>query len=201
MHSVENIYNAQISAGSLLLKESREIARLLINQADEAAWHRALVIENVLQKKSPASAQRMAGLIRNRIGTMDSESWRLVLDGNREIAVQILFSAAIIHSRLIEDFMVMVVKEHYRTFKKQLTPADWRTFLAECEFRDPAAAAWSISTKQKLGEVIRRILAEVGYLESTRTRQLSPIQIHPKVRDYLQAHGLKNILRCMEIDR
>ena len=95
----------------------------------------------------------------------------------------------------------MVVKEHYRTFKRQLSLADWRTFLEECENRDSTAASWSDSTKKKLGQVVIRVLAEAGYLENTRNMQLSPIQIHPKVREYLQGHDMESVLRSMEIDR
>jgi uncharacterized membrane protein YheB (UPF0754 family) len=201
LSSVEKIYNAEISAGSLLLKESREIAKLLVAHADEAAWHKALVIDNVLQKKSPASARRMARLIRNRLEAMNEAHWQLVLDNDREASLQALLAAAINHSRLLEDFLSMVIKEHYRTFKRQMTLGDWRTFLDECENRETTAASWSDSTKKKLGQVIIRIFAEAGYLENTRNMQLSPIQIHPKVREYLQGHEMDNILRCMEIDR
>jgi hypothetical protein len=201
LSSVENIYNAEISAGSLLTKESREIAKLLIAHADEAAWHRSLVVDNVLQKKSPASAKRMGRLIRNRLEAMNETHWQLVLDDDREVSLQALLVAAINHSRLLEDFLTMVIKEHYRSFKRQISLGDWRTFLEECENRDSTAASWSDSTKKKLGQVVIRILAEAGYLENTRNMQLSPIQIHPKVREYLQGHGMESILRCMEIDR
>jgi hypothetical protein len=195
------IYNAEISAGSLLLRESREIAKLLLEQADDAVWRKALVVDNVLQKKSPSSARRMASLIRNRLEATDEEHWRLVLDNDREVALQALLAAALQHSRLLDDFLTKVVKEHYHTFKRQLAVGDWSVFIAECENRDSTAASWSDSTKKKLGQVVIRILAEAGYLESSRNKQLSPIQIHPKVRDYLQTHGMQNILRGMEIDR
>jgi len=196
-----NNYNAEISAGSLLLKESREIAKLLIASADDATWYQVLVVDNVLQKKSPASARRMARLIRNRLEAMDKAHWQLVLDNDREVALQALLVAAINHSQLLEDFLTMVIKEHYRSFKRQMTLGDWRTFLDECEHRDSSAASWSDSTKKKLGQVIIRILSEAGYLENTRNMQLSPIQIHPKVREYLLGRGMNNLLRCMEIDR
>ena len=201
MSSDKHLYNAEISAGSLLLKESREVAKLLIDQADDAAWHKALVVDNVLQKKSPASARRMARLIRNRLEGMESSLWLLVLDSDREVALQSILVAAIKHSQMLEDFLREVVKEHYRTFKRQLSSGDWRNFLADCENRDEIVAGWSESTKKKLGQVIIRILAEVGYLESSRVLQLSPISIHPKVRDYIVSHQLDEILSCMEIDR
>ena len=201
LSSDKHLYNAEISAGSLLLKESREIAKLLLDEADAAAWHKALVVDNVLQKKSPASARRMARLIRNRLEGMERAHWMLVLDSNREVALQSLLVSAIKHSQMLEDFLREVVKEHYRTFKRQLSLSDWRNFLVDCENRDEVVVGWSESTKKKLGQVIIRILAEVGYLESSRVLQLTPISIHPKVRDYIVNHQLDEILRCMEINR
>ena len=194
-------YHAQIAAGSLLIKESREIARLLLENLEEEGWHRALVVDNVLQKKSPASARRMARLIRNRLEPLSLELWHLVLDPDREIATQALLAASIKHCRLLRDFLDQVVREHFRTFKRNLTQGDWRTFLAECAARDPAVGTWTESTQKKLGQVIFRILAEAGYLESTRTMKLSPIRVHPKVRKYLLDHHEKDLLRCMEIDK
>ena len=62
-----SLYNAEISAGSLLLLESKRIATLLLGQPDEAAWVHAIEIENILQKKTPATARRQARLIRRRL--------------------------------------------------------------------------------------------------------------------------------------
>lgn len=69
--SVRNqIYNAEISAGSLMLRESRKIAALLRHGADEKTWHKAFYVDNILQKKVPSTARRMARLIRNRLKLM-----------------------------------------------------------------------------------------------------------------------------------
>ena len=56
-------YNAEISAGSLLPLESRRIAALLLTDPDDAAWRHAIEVENILQKKTPATARRQATLI------------------------------------------------------------------------------------------------------------------------------------------
>ena len=66
-----SLYNAEILAGSLLLLESKRIAALLLGQPDEAAWVHAIEIENILQKKTPATARRQARLIRRRLSTLD----------------------------------------------------------------------------------------------------------------------------------
>lgn len=201
MSSKSSRYNAQISAGSLLLKESREIAKLLLDQADDTAWHRALVVDNILQKKSPSSALRMARLIRNRLEPMDKAHWLLVLDRDRVVALQALLLATINHSQMLNDFIQEVVREHYRTFKQQLTLSDWCNFLEVCENRDQAVAGWSETTKKKLRQVIIRILAEAGYLKSSRNLQIFPVAIHPRVREYMLNHHYDEILHCMEIDK
>jgi hypothetical protein len=66
-------YNGEIVAGSLLICESRTIAGLLLDGANEKKWHQKIVIENILQKKSPKSSIRQARLIRNRLSLMNAE--------------------------------------------------------------------------------------------------------------------------------
>ena len=63
-------YNAEISAGSLMPLESRRLAELLQTFPDETAWNKAIETDNVLQKKTPATARRQARLIKRRLITM-----------------------------------------------------------------------------------------------------------------------------------
>ena len=193
------VYNAEISAGSLMLRESRKVAKLLLVGADEKTWHQAIHVENVLQKKVPATARRMARLIRNRFDPMSPDLWKLIINGSAETALQALLVAAIHHSRLLGDFLNDVIKEKYRIFDKQLTVQDWKKFLYTCELRDSVVSTWSEKTKAKLGQVIFRILAEAKYLDSTRSLKLMPVTLIPEVRSYLLKHQEKYILRCMDV--
>ena len=193
------IYNAQITAGSLLLKESRAIAQLLLQGADDAVWQRAVTVENVLQKTSPASAKRMAALIKKRLELMPRELLSMVAEGTTEVATQSLLAAAIKHSRLLGDFMVQVLPNHYREFNHKLLRREWDSFLTDCAHVDPAVATWSQSTKIKIGQVVYRILAEAGYLDNTRSLKLQPVSIAPEVSRLLYVQNEHYILKCMEI--
>ena len=193
------IYNAEITAGSLLLKESRAIVQLLLRGADDVEWQRAIAIENVLQKTSPASAKRMAKLLRNRLKLMPRELWSMVAEGTTEVATQSLLATAIKHSRLLGDFMLQVLPNHYRSFDHQLLPREWDSFLTDCAHVDPTVSTWSPSTKAKVGQVIYRVLAEAGYLENTRSLKLQPVSIAPEVSRFLYVHNEHYILKCMEI--
>ena len=193
------IYNAEISAGSLMLPESRRVARFMLTQPDRATWFDTLRTENILQKKSPATARRQARLIRNRLETLDEQAWQLVAEGEQELALQILLAASVKHSRLLGDFMRDVVAGHVRRFEESLVPSDWEAFLADCIQRDAAVAGWSDTTKAKLLQVVLRILAEARYLESTRSLHLTPPLLHPEAQRYLKSRSEAAVLAAMEL--
>lgn len=182
-----------------MLRESRKIADLLLAGADDAAWHQALAVDNILQKKVPATARRMARLIRNRLELATPELWKMVAHGNSESATQSLLAAAIKHSRLLGDFLGEVVKEHYKAFNHQLSFMDWKNHVVLCAQRDGAVSTWSETTKAKLGQVIFRILAEARYVDSTRSLKLTPVSLTPEVRAYLVGRKETYVLRCMDI--
>jgi hypothetical protein len=193
-----SLYNAEISAGSLLLLESKRIAALLLGQPDEAAWVHAIEIENILQKKTPATARRQARLIRKRLSTLDAAGWKLIAERESEITNQLLLVGAIKHSQLLGDFMRNVYASCQRRLEPSFAPSDWGDFLIECAHQDPAVTNWSNTTKAKLFQVTVRILAETKYLVSAKTMQLSPRALHPVVRRYLHDRNESYALDCLE---
>jgi hypothetical protein len=195
-------YHADISAGSLMLPESRRIAAFMLTSPDESDWRRAFSLEeNLLQKNKPATARRMGRLIRNRLEAASEDTLRLIAEGDREVALQTLLACAIRHSRLLRDYLRDIYRERLRRLEKTLDPKDWESFLHECEHRDPAVAEWSESTRKKIYQVIVRILTESGYLKSTRTTELAVPHLHPEVLQHLKKTGWQDILAEMEMER
>jgi len=196
------LYNAEISAGSLMVPESRRIAKLLLAQPTMEQWLEALKLDNVLQKKSPATAKRQARLIRNRLETLNNDAWVLIADGAQEVTTQLLLAACIKHSRILADFMRDVYAGHLRRLEQYLSPSkDWETFLAECAQRDPDVANYSDTTKAKMLQVVLRILAETKYLDSTKTVRLTPPHLHPDVVRFLKQNDEQVVLSTMELTK
>ncbi len=191
-------YNAEISAGSLLPLESRRIATLLLSNPDPVAWQHAIEVENILQKKTPATARRQARLLQRRLATLDAQAWRMLAERESEVVIQLLLAAAVKHSQLLGDFMLRVYADRQRRLEPALALLDWQDFLAECAHHDPNVADWSDSTKAKLREVIVRILVEAKYLENSRSMKLTPQSLHPEVRRYLNDHDETYVLDCLE---
>lgn len=192
-------YIGDIVAGSLLIMESRKIARLLLDNANPKQWHQAIMIDNILQKRTPSAAKRQARLIKNRLSLMKPALWEFIAQGSSDMAVQGILAAAIKHSRLLGDFMDTVIRQHWRTFVKEITDKDWKNFIETCVQIDPGIDQWTDSTQAKIKQVIFRILTESKYIDNTKSLQLLPVSVIPEIRQYLIKNSEKYVLRCMEV--
>jgi hypothetical protein len=194
-----HIFNAEIVAGSLLIPESRHIARLLIANADDDAWHQAIVIDNVLQKRTPAAAKRQTKLIKNRLSLMQPTLWEMIDQGSNDVATHALLASAIKHSCLLGDFMDLVIRQHWQTFHTKISMTDWNNFIETCIQKDPVIDTWTDSTRAKLKQVVFRILAESKYIDGTKSVTLLPVSIVPEVKQYLVKNSEEYVLRCMHV--
>lgn len=194
-------YHAQITAGGLMAAEGRQVARLLIQgrHLDEADWRKAIVTENALQKRSPTSAGRQAGLLRQRLLAFDEAGWQLIAEGSRDTSRQLLLATALIHSRLLADFFAEVVKPKHQRFDPLLRPADWADYFAVCCQRQPDLGDLAPSTQKKLREVAYRVLVEAGYIPSTRDPRIAPVALTVQTIGYLDATAHRWILNLMDL--
>lgn len=192
-------YKADLTAGSLKVPESRIIADLLLKQVDRQGWQKAIVDQNVLQARSPATGIRLMRLIKGRLQLMDAELWKLVRDGTGLVATHAVLAAAVKHSLLLGDFLDLVVREQYRLFRSVLTYQLWDEYLDGCRERDSEMPVWNESTQRRLRSSIFQSLAQAGYLEDTRSLTLQPVHLATPVLHYLHKHDEEYVLRCIQV--
>ncbi|HOY65919.1 MAG TPA: DUF1819 family protein [Candidatus Ozemobacteraceae bacterium] len=192
-------YNADMVAGALLERESRIIAKLLLDGVGQDSWRERLLQDNPLQKRSLKTILRQAGLVRNRLDLLDAAGWRLIVRGASDTVRQLLLAACIKHNRLLGDYLLTVVREHIRLFEKTLNPRAWSTYIEELAHRASVVATWSPSTKRKLGQVTHKILAEAGIIDNSRSRKFIPFFLSPEVGSYLENRDETYILKCLEL--
>ncbi|NCB40062.1 MAG: DUF1819 family protein [Erysipelotrichia bacterium] len=199
MQGRTDFYNGEIVAGSLLFTESRIIAQLFLEECDDSVWKQKLFSDNILQKRSQATIKRLVSLIKNRLNTLNPDAWKLIATGSFDAANQMLLASAIKHSRLLGDFMLKVVKAHISLFHNQISILDWDKFLEECSHIDSQVSQWSDSTKEKLGQVVFRVLAEAKILENTRSKKILPFFLSPEVKSLLLKNNENYVLKCLEL--
>ena len=178
--------------------ESKRLASLLLSKPDDAAWLDAIEVQNILQKKTPATARRQATLIRKRLLTLDPQALDMIVKRESEVANQLLLVASIKHSHLLGDFLRIVYAHRQRGLEDKITRNNWQDFLTEIAHHDEAVSGWSDSTKAKLFQVIVRILVQVKFLDTSRSLRITQQSLHPDVARYLHKHHETYVLECLE---
>jgi Putative inner membrane protein (DUF1819) len=199
MKEAAHHYRADITAGALKLPETRVIADLLLSHIDPEGWNDAIVRKNVLQARNPATAKRLTQLIRGRLELVGPDLWGLIRDAKGEVATQAVFASAVKHSRLLGDFLETVVGEQYRLFSTALSDKLWDDYLQGCQERDADMPLWSETTSRRLRSSVFQMLAQVGYIENTRSLKLQTVHFADQVLRYLTSNNETYVLRCIQV--
>ncbi|WP_407509863.1 DUF1819 family protein [Acinetobacter baumannii] len=192
-------YDSDLIGGSLMVRESRLIADLLLREATTEQWHQAIQVDNILQKRTAASAQRNATAIRKRLERLEPDFWKALRDGDDELATQVAFCGALERNLLLLEFMETVMREAYISQAQYLDSYFWSDFLEERTQRDLDICEWKESSKKKMGQVVFRMLTEAGYLKSTRKLELQRVIVRAELRSLLEEHYKQRIKRSMEV--
>ncbi|MFC2993201.1 DUF1819 family protein [Halomonas tibetensis] len=190
-------YHSDLIGGSLMVRESRIVSELLLADVDDATWKAAILDENRLQKARPATAKRMAQAIRKRLERLPPPFWKALRDGDDQLATQVAFCAALARNLLLVEFLETVVGDAFVTHAETLEPYQWDDFLADRAHRDPAITGWTASSRRKMGQVVFRMLCEVGLMTDSRKRILRPLMLRPEVDELLDRHHLIRLRECL----
>lgn len=192
-------YSADLTGGSLKVTESRIIADLLLSECTAEEWKTELFEKNVLQTKSIATAKRLGHLIRSRLEGVDKKLLHLIKDGSLIVATHACLAAAVKHSALLGDFLDTVIRDQYRIYSRELPINVWAEYIVACKGRDPEMPVWKESTVIRLRSSVFQILAQAGYIDSTRTRKLQTVHIAKEVLSNLKINNERYVLKCIQV--
>jgi hypothetical protein len=192
-------YLGDLIGGSLMIKESQLIADLLLTNPTKEDWDDAIVEQNILQKRSPASAKRNAATIKKRIALLGEDFLTMLANANHEEASQLMMAATLINSPLLADFMRTVVMEAKRLYRESIDVKDWQYFWEERSRIYPEFTELSEASTYKISQVAFKVMTDGGFLESTRTKELTNVFVTLDVRNLLISMDKEEIIQAMEI--
>jgi len=191
-------YLGDLIGGSLMIRESQIIADLLLKAPTRKQLNEAIVEQNILQKPSAASAKRNAATIKKRLQGLDNNFLEKLAYSGAEEATQLMFSATLMNSTLLADFMRNVVSDAKRMFRESLNVDDWLYFWEERTRLYPALGDMSQVSTYKVSQVAFKVLADAGYIETTKNKRLMNLYVSPDVRHILINLEKDDIVRAME---
>ena len=188
-------YNAAITREQFLFYEMRTTANLVCGGLGRNAVIEKIVSENLFQYPTERSLRRMAFACLRRLDALENKTLiRALSEQPGDEAKQICLYAMMRQYRLVRDFMLTVIGEKYKLLDTSFGKIDLNGFFMRLQEQDDRAASWSNSTITKLKQVLKKILAENGYLDSTDSDHLNPVLIGNLLENEIRADGQEIVL-------
>ena len=183
-------YRAVLTREPFLFYETRATARLMTEGLGDEEITNRVVRENVFQYPTEKSLRRMTRTCLQRLHALGDETLiEAIAAQPQDVAKQICLYAMMKQYRLVHDFMISVIGEHFRQQDLSLSRMDVNVFFLRLQEQDDAVATWSATTIAKLEQVLMRILVENEYLDDVKSDRLNPVLLGNLLENAMRANG------------
>ena len=199
--SMTAVYSGALTREQFLFRETRIVARLVLEGMDENDIVSEVYTRNLFQYPTERLLKNIAGVCLKRLAAIKDAPYFIETIANGAIgeAKQAALVAMMSENLLMGEFMVIVIGGKYRQRDLSLTRKDIRLFLHKIQEQDEAAAAWTEQTVEKIRQVIQNCLKETGYIQDIRTGVLQPVYTSEEFAAALKESGLRRFLPAFNI--
>lgn len=188
-------YKASLTREQFLFYEMRVTAKLLAQGLSSSEVLNQIILNNLYQYPTEKTVKRIAqACIRRLIGLHDESLISVIASYPTDVAKQVCLYAIMLDSRLILEFMLTVIAEKYRLKDTSFGKIDLNVYFLRLQEQDDTVASWSVSTIEKIKQIITKILVENEYLDNSKSTILNPVLIHPVLENAIRCSGKVNIL-------
>lgn len=183
-------YKASLTREQFLFYEMRTTAKLMSEDLTEDQVVKRIVKDNLFQYPTEKSIKRMAVSCITRLKAMNDDSLvSAIATQPTDVAKQVCLYAMMKQSRLVWDFMLTVIGEKYRLRDSSFGKMDLNIFFMRLQEQDDSVAAWSDSTITKLKQILKKVLVDNEYLDSTKADHLNPVWLNPILENAVRSNG------------
>lgn len=189
-------YSFSFLTGALYLNESLAVAEVSRKCAD---WDRVVIQvseNNLMKQRKSASLTRLLREIRYRLQELNHDELEFLCDAGSRDQRQLLFVAICRRFRFIREFVIEVVRPKALKLDVQLYPADFARFFDQKGAESSEVENLTPKSMAKVKQVIIRMLAEAGLLDSTDSQRITR-PVPSKALTRLIARTDPQTLRCL----
>ncbi len=165
-------YSVSFTAGSLLLDETNRILKYILN--DELELKKEEIIKkNIIKINSESARKRVLQEIRLRARKVNKSLWGKFANASLKDKKILLFYVVVKTYPILSDFVKDVIIDKWKSLKLDIADREIEVFLDKKSSEHPEIEDWSESTREKVIQVIKRIMKEAGLLVNN---QLKPLE-------------------------
>jgi hypothetical protein len=157
-------YNLGFTAASLRPELARIVAECYLTVGNWDLAKDTILSSNKLQSRSPSSLVRMERELRQRIRTLTPIQIELLAHATSDDRAAMAWLAAQKHCSFVFEFAAEVLREKLAAHDPVLRLSDYETFVENKSAAHPELAQLATVSKNKIRQVLLRMLAEAGLL-------------------------------------
>ena len=192
-----NIYTPYrtITREQFLFHEMRIVAKLICQDLEDEEIVDLIVRDNLFQYPTERSLRNIARVCLARFREADSMALTdVVANGSSTAAKQACLFLMMNYYRIVWEFMIQVVGQKYLSKDSSLTKMDLNSFFSSLQAQNETVSSWSDETIRKCKQVLKKILVENGYLDSSRSEVLNPVWLDLTVKEASENLGMREAL-------
>jgi len=167
-----NAYSFSFLSGALYLKETLALAELLRAHGDWNVVKQLAMEENLLRQRTAGSRTRLLREVRHRLKEFSPVEVEFFCNSSPNDQRLMVFVAVCQHFRFIREFVDEVVRPKILALDLQLYPADYARFFDRKGSESPEFERLTDKSRAKVKQVLIRMLAEAGLLDSTASQRI-----------------------------
>lgn len=184
-----------ITREQFLFHEMRIVAKLITEGKSDEEILSEVADNNLFQYPTEKSLSNITRVCLARFHQTESdELTKIVAFGSSDAAKQACLFLMMNYYRLVWEFMICVIGEKYKTKDLSFTKLDLNSFFTHLQEQNKEVASWSDATIIKCKQVLKKILVENGYLNSTKSDVLNNILIDLSIKEAIENINKKDAL-------
>lgn len=170
----------------------REFSTICDLYAKNDSWDETLQMvreDNLLQRPSAKTAQRIFGEIRKRIETLSQETIQTFSDANSEDRIAIAYLAACKLYPIIFDFVRFTLLEKIAVFDFSATENDFNAYWNRIIIDHPDLETVTEKTQEKARQNVFKMLGEAGIISNRSPFDLTVSPLSTTLENLLDREG------------
>lgn len=185
-------YIMSLTTGGLFLRESVKLATLFLEQGDWNTLRDKVISENLLQTRTVSTSKRFCREIISRLKTLGPREMDLLVHGIDREQGYLLWIAVCRRYKFIADFAVEIIRERYLSLKTDLHHEDFDSYFNRKSEWHPELDELKPTTRNKLRQVLFKILREAGLLTNRYT--LDAAMLSPRLLEAISHNSREAVL-------
>ncbi len=184
--SIIQDYSAAFTSEQVFKHEMKIVFSLMKEGKPPQEIRQMVAEQNLFQKRRYRTSAKALGVIFRRAKYLDEKLINIFVTGTRQDTQAILLYSFLMCYRFPREFVLELVRYQYLNNKKTLTKGSIQTFFERKEEESSVVQNWSLTTKEKLRQVMFRIMSECELLMPEKGEWIiSPLLISTDLRDYI----------------